>query len=235
MAIKGLAAFQQENERRAANSGGDRKKVDYLRLDPNETVLIQFLQEVDEDSEHFDPDHGIGFINKEVQPPGATGYQRRYTCTLDTEGKDYGVEQGWDIKSRFYIQVWYRRRNGDQGLAVIEQGWGPQTIVDYIYEHAAEEGTIRNQWFKYKRKGKKLNTSYSLFPKKQENLEEYLAAQGEEYPELYDWDEDVLVNVPYERQRKFALGKDADVPDEEQPSGTDEDFGDDDWDDDETW
>lgn len=222
--VKSLAGFKQAEENR--NQYTD---IDWLRIDPDEAVLVQFLQEVDEGAENFDADDGVGFINVEHVAPGKDGWKRRATCTIDDEGRCFPCEEGWKQKSRFYANVWYKERSGDEGVAVLNQGWGPQTVVDTVYEAAAEDGTIKNKWFKLSRKGKGLNTKYTLWPKKLEDFEDYVALNDlEDEVELFDLEDEVITYIPYEKQEEFYLK--ASTPDEESDdSDTDEEDADAAW------
>jgi hypothetical protein len=202
--VTGLQAIRK----RTADSGGNRKSVKYLTVPANKAVKVQFLQELDEGAENYDEDRGVGFLAVEHQHPDEDKWYRRALCTYETHGECVGCEKGLKQKQRLYINVLVvegaielDEENGEESLPVVRvlsQGVGPQTVVDDILDYAEEVGSVTQNLFSIKRKGRNWNnTSYTLTA-----LPTTAEEEVPEDQEVYNL-ADITRNVPYSAQAEF--------------------------------
>ena len=68
MAIKGLAAIRQlQEEKKAQEEARNRPKADWFKFPKGtDSVVVRFLQELDEASPGFNPEAGVGLVEVEV-------------------------------------------------------------------------------------------------------------------------------------------------------------------------
>lgn len=201
---EGLDAIRKHKEeqdaRKAAVEAG---KINWLKIEPNETVKVWFLQELDRSAEGYIKDAPLGIMATEHTNP--ENWQRKALCSIE-EGQCLGCEKhkedwkaGWRQKSRLYINVLVERANGDREVAVMSQANGSKSVIaPMLLEMAVDENTITDRWWKITRTGTKAETSYlprPQAPSKDITIADYL-------DKLNDLNRAVR-NVPYDEQFDF--------------------------------
>lgn len=212
--IKGLAAISKKLEDMNQRGG---EGVKYLKLSDGDKVRIRFLQELDEDSPHYNAEAGLGFLGLEHSNPA--NFKLRAVCSAD-EGSCWACEKHqqnykakWGPKAKLYINVLVTDKDGNEEVRVLSQGNGPKSVTGFLVEFATDAGSITNKVFTLKRTGAgQTDTSYVLIPGP-EDKETYDVTQHE----LQDLDKAVK-RVPYEEQEAFYLGENAGA--EEESTGT---------------
>jgi hypothetical protein len=202
--IKGIKEMEKAlGGNRSSDSQGPR--VRWLKLEDGQSAKIRFVNELDEDSPHFDNDRGLAMIVKEHQNP--KDYRRKAVDTMDSEGRDWAEEMhrknpkaGWGGRFRFYVNVLVDDGIDEPYMAIWSQGVGKQSAFNTLKEYFLETGAISNLNWKIKRQGTGTDTTYVLLP---------TAPDGEPF----DWSglepiplESVVRNVPYAEQEAFYLG-----------------------------
>jgi hypothetical protein len=189
----------------------DSPKVRWLKLADGQSVKIRFIEELDEDSAHFDDKRGLALVVKEHTNP--KDYKRKAVDTMDTEGRDWAEEMyrkdpkgnsGWRARLRFYCNVLVDDGIEDKPyVAIWNMGVSKQSAFNTIREYALETGSISNITWKLKRNGQGTETSYTLIPSAPDK-EPFNWEGVEPYPL-----EKALRRVPYAEQEAFYLGFDA--------------------------
>jgi hypothetical protein len=154
--ITGLSAIREAIDSRPSSFENVSDKELTRNIEKNGERTIRFVQELDESSELYNEDLGIGIVVLEYQHPDL--YWFRVCDTDDEEGACWAAEQGWDSKMTLYInvvdvntgEVFYLGRSVYGGLG--------QQIVD----SATERGTITDAVWKIKKTGEGMKTRYSL-------------------------------------------------------------------------
>jgi hypothetical protein len=177
------------------NSKGseDRVKAKWLSLKGGETVKLVFLQELDKTADNYSEKNGLGRVYLEHSNPD--NWRKSAECTVD-EGFCYGCKNGWRQKGQLYINVLVDDGKNEPYVAVLSRGTGKGSVTKLLYEYAADDGTITDKWFKFKREGTtKDNTTYILMPSKAHeiNVEDH---------EVYDLGK-VVFHVDPERQEAY--------------------------------
>lgn len=202
--ITGLDAIKK----RAA--GGDRQRAQFLSLKDGDKKKIWFLQELDEDSPNYDPEAGLGALVVEYRDPN--NFRKRIVDTSDTEGRCWPAEQGWKPRVSLYIAVAVEDDNGGYEVQILNQGFGPKSVVNWLVEYAGDAGSITNLPFKISRTGSGMtDTSYSLVPAGPTSEPLDRDKHGLEVPDI----DKLLMHVPYERQRAFFLDLEEEEKEEE--------------------
>lgn len=195
-------------------SGGDRQRANFLSLKDGDKKKIWFLQELDESSDNYDEEAGLGALVVEYRDP--KNFRKRIVDTSDTEGRCWPAEQGWKPRVSLYIAVAVEDGDGYE-VQILNQGFGPKSVVNWLVEYAGDAGSITNLPFKISRTGSgQFDTSYSLVPAGPGGEPLSREKYGLEIPDF----EKVLMHVPYERQRDFFLGDGSASEEEEESSGT---------------
>ena len=212
--VKGLKNITKHLEDEEAKfSGNDRQKAVWFKLDDKQAVNVQFLQELDDDSEHYSEKNGLGFLAVEHSNPQR--FMNSAQCTAD-EGACWACEQhkkdfkaGWRPKNRLYVNVLVDDGVNEPYVAILAQGNGPKSITPALIEIAGDLGTITDTLFKVKRNGKsRTDTQYVLTQR----------GKTENDPEQYElWDLDKAARrIPYEEQEAYYMrGLEAPAPTEE--------------------
>ena len=163
---EGLDAIRKhKEEQEARKAAAEAGKINWLKIEPNETVKVWFLQELDRSAEGYVKDAPLGIMATEHTNP--ENWQKKALCTID-EGQCLGCEKhkedwkaGWRQKSRLYINVLVERQNGDREVAVMSQANGSKSVIaPMLLEMAVDENTITDRWWKITRTGTKAETSY---------------------------------------------------------------------------
>lgn len=191
--LKNINAHIEEEDKKF--SGGGDKAV-WFKLDANQAVTVQFLQELDEDSENYSEKNGTGILAVEHSHPNL--WKNTARCTAD-EGDCWACEQhnkdykaGWRQKNRLYINALVDDGVNDPFVAILAQGLGPKSITPALIEIAGDLGTITDTLFKIKRTGKgKGDTSYTLTQrgKTENDVEQYELFDLEKASRLIEYDE----------------------------------------------
>jgi hypothetical protein len=206
---KGLKALEAAIDR----VSGDFEKAKWLKINPGKAVRVAFLQEIDPDSEYFDPKNGTAVLAVEHSNP--KNYKAKAVCTADSEGRCWACEQnmrhpktGWNPRSRLYINVLADDGIEDPYVAILAQGVSDRGIVPSLAMVAQDRGGITQNQFRIRRTGEKTKTSYTIMPVEGS---EGVPTDG---LELYDIEKVCLRNIPYEEQEAFYTGADSDLDEE---------------------
>jgi hypothetical protein len=201
-AIKGLAAIRAFNESRAAaakerEERSKAPKIKYLSLTDGQNVTIRFLQELDTESENYDPNRGVGtgIVEHVVWKPSER-QMLRASCSMDLEGKCYGCEmlragdKAYAQKSNYYINALVDLMDGSAPeVMILSRGMG-STFFTALIEEAEDEGSITGINYKVGRRGTGTDTTWILKGLKTDPLDDSEV-------ELYDIDKGVVRNYPY--------------------------------------
>lgn len=186
--FNGLAGLRQHE---AAKEAASSNRVNWLTVDPDSSVEILFLQELDDSSERYLEDNGLGIFAQEHSNPAQ--FFRRVICT-NTEDHDFecwpcqenkrlwdanaGIEKdadkykgGWKAKVNFYTNVLVRREGEDDEVAVLSRVVNKNSYVHQLIEDAEDEGYITNRWYRLTRSGEGFDTTYRLKALKDANLD----------------------------------------------------------------
>lgn len=202
--ITGLKALNELKERTAESS---RKRADFFRLKDGESMRVRFLQELDEESPHYDPDAGTAVIIPEHTGPGKEGWKRRAQCTI-AEGACYPCErraageyEDWrKARHVMYINVLENPGTDEEKVSVLGQSVFGNGIIQTLVEYASDDemgGAITDREWKISRQGERTDTRHTAtaYPAK-----EFDTPAGKY--ELFDLTE-VVAHVPYENQERF--------------------------------
>lgn len=214
--FKGLAALKQHEQEREERAGS---RVNWLKVNPDETVEIVFLQEMDESSERYLADNGLVLFAQEHSNPEQ--FMKRVVCTNneDHDGQCWACQKnqqmwnanasitdekkkykgGWKPKTNMYVNVLVRREGKDDEVAVLSRTRSKQSYVDQLIEDAEDEGYISNRWYRLARTGEGRDTSYRLKGLKDAGLD--LSEYGDK---LFDLSA-LITEVDYDAQ-PGALG-----------------------------
>ena len=196
--VTGLDAIR--NKTKSRSGGGGSKKDTFLKLEDGDVKKIWFLQELDEASPNYNEEAGLGGLVVEYRDPD--NFKRRLVDTSDTEGKSWPEEQGWKPRLSLYINVYVE----DEGkVKILNQGFGPKTVVDWLVEYAGDAGSITNVPFKIRRKGSgQYDTEYTLTPAGVPGDPKVDEVGAENVIDI----DTVLNHVPYAEQEDFFRGED---------------------------
>jgi hypothetical protein len=194
----GLAALKTELESKSGNFE-DRRKTNWLSLKDGESVELWLLNELDESAEHYNADRGTGNLAVVWQHPDK--WQVQGFDTTERDGRDWKQEQGWKSTKRFYVNVFVKRADGSEEVAVWNLSTSKNSPLNILVEYAEDDeaGSVTHQKFKLTRRGTGKDTTYTILPKGAPGEPVELPA-GEEF-ELFDLDE-VIPNIPYDKQEK---------------------------------
>ena len=203
--LSAIQAYKEELERRKA--AAEAGKINWLKIAPGESVEVRFLQELDESALNYSEKNGLGFFATEHTKPGKDNFMTKCLCSMDDEEQCFGCEQhkkdwkaGWKAKSRLYINVLVRRKDGTEEVAVMSQPNGSKSVIaPMLLEYAVENNTITDRWWKITREGEDQETVYKPFvrqPVDDVNPEDH---------EVFDLDRCVR-KVPYAEQEAFFVG-----------------------------
>ena len=200
--IKGLDAISKAVEDSNRDFSDDGPKAKWLKMVDGQSIKINFLQEFDENSEHYSEKNGTVLLA--VEHPKPEDFKVKCLCTAD-EGPCLPCElhkvdpkAKWGQKYRLYANVLVTDGKNDPYVAVLSQGLGDKSITPTLVEASNIYGSITKNDFRMKRHGSGFNnTSYNLIPLPGESdidVESY---------ELFDLEKVCTRKVPYEEQAKF--------------------------------
>lgn len=210
---RGLKAFE---EAKAASAGFDGEKVEFkwLALTDGQKVKARFMNELDEDSPHYNAKFNTALVASEHTNPD--DYKRKIVCTKEETGQCKGCEyyaaetpadrekregkKSWRPKYRFYINLLIDDGK-ERYVAVWSQGLGKQSAFDLLRGYYGDTQGITNLWWTMIRNGTKTDTTYTLYP------------AGGPDTEPFDWGtfeavplDAVVRNVAYANQEKYLTG-----------------------------
>lgn len=200
---KGLAALKAKQEEEAAKAAErDRPRADWLtKIFPKDVdpVKVVFLQELNEDSPNYNEENGLGTAIVEHTAPGAQGFKRRATCTIESEGQCYACEkhaenyrEGWKQKSNFYINV---SVEGHDGAFVLSRNFN-STFVQALIGEAEDEPSITDAVYRLSKTGSGKQTQW-LFKRLKEEPWDVSGIKP------WNLEEAVFHDIPYEKQPEF--------------------------------
>jgi hypothetical protein len=178
-------------------------KTRWLKVAPGQTVNVRFVNELDEDSPHYDSSRGLALVAYEHTNP--KDFRRKAVCTMESEGRCFGCEmnqrqqKGWYRKPRFYINVLVDNGNDEPFVATWSMGVRRSTTFEMIREYAIDTGSISNLKWRLKRTGEGTDTTWTLIPTAPDAVP--FDWSGVEVPNL----EAALRQVPYADQETFYL------------------------------
>lgn len=192
MAIEGLAGIKKYKEdQKAKEEARNRPKAEYLssvwpetpknKSGLGDSVIGQFVQELDKSSKNYDPEKGLGLLLKEHEPPGREGFKRRANCT-DPEGEDindcYGCQRkkldyvkdakegNWKTKTSLYINF-ATMINGERKVFVLSRN-ADSGFFDQILDEIGDEETLLGTSYRITKSGSGTQTQWNLKPVKDE-------------------------------------------------------------------
>lgn len=215
--VRGLAGLNKYIDNQSSNQG-DQPKAHWVKLDDGQTVKIWFLQELDADSENYNPNTGTAFLAVEHSNP--KDYRKKALCTIEDEGACYGCEQarkhpktGWKSRGRLYVNVLVDDGKTDPYVAILSQGTSDKTITPTLALFAGDAGTITDSAFRIKRSGTGTATGYSLVP-----IAKSEGVDSNDY-ELYNLEKIATRYIPYGEQEDF-YGVEESAPEEPKASAS---------------
>ncbi|QIN94048.1 ssDNA-binding protein [Streptomyces phage Wakanda] len=212
--VKGLASIKKHQaEQQEKREAGGKKFPEYLykvfpKVVGNE-IVVRFLQELDPDMTNYREDRGIGLIaveheagaaDKDSQAP-KRGFMYRAVCSASDEGECYGCEKhkenykgGWRPKQNLYINV-LAEVEGEKKVFVLSKN-ANSTFAQSLIQEAIDEGSITDANYRITKTGDGPQTQWLIKRLKTEPLDDSGV-------ELWDIENEVLKNVPYDEQAEF--------------------------------
>lgn len=199
--LKGLNKLNSLIEQSEQKSG-DREKARWLKLAAGQTVTLQFLQEIDDESPEYNAKAGTLLVATEHSNP--SDFRKKALCTLESEGQCYGCEmakkhpkKGWNARGRLYANVLVDDDSTPPYVAVLSQGISDKSITPSLVSFANDSGSITNISFKVRRSGTGTATGYSIMPK--------IGSAGAnlEGLDLFDLEKSCTWTVPYADQKAY--------------------------------
>lgn len=171
-----------------------------FKLQPGKSRKIRFVQELDKKAKNYDEKYGTGLVVSErVHPdadtfPGGKLFWLKLVDRYDEEGQDWAAEQGWAPKTTVYINC----VDIDTGEVLLFERSAFSALTDSVLQTAKARGTITESVFSLSR-GPGEKGQYAL------TVVDIAEGVVEVDPDdLYDLNEDVLRNIPYEEQEAYV-------------------------------
>jgi hypothetical protein len=202
---QGLAALKKvQQENREREEARNRPKADWFKWPKGVTVAtVRFLQEIDEDAPHYDPERGLAHMEIEHQAPGSEGYKRRASCSLETEGKCYACErhqanykEGWGQKQNFYVNALVKFADEEPKVLLIQRNFN-STFAANLLQEAEDEGSITNANYRVTKSGTGTQTQWLL-----KRLDKDTPLDDSK-AEVFDIEETALRKIPYSKQPDY--------------------------------
>lgn len=201
--VRGLDAISKAVDDANRDFSDDGPKAVWLKMVDGQSIKINFLQEFDENSEHYSEKNGT--LLMAVEHPSPADFKVKCLCTADDDepclpcelhAKDPAAK--WGPKKRLYANVLVTDGKKEPYVAILSQGVGDKSITPTLVEASNIYGSITKNDFRMKRSGAGFNnTSYNLIP-----LPGDADIDVESY-ELFDLEKVCTRSVPYEEQAKF--------------------------------
>lgn len=202
----------------------DRPKATWFKVKPNETLRVQFLQELSKEAENYREDFGTFLAAVEHTAHGDTGYLSRALDTMETEGRDFAEEmyrknpeeKGWRKQENFYITVAVDRGQAKPSVEILSRGIHSEFVDDLVEAYNDSDGVgITGKVFKIS-KGSSKSASWRIKETKDDPLDVAGLVP-------YDLERDAVRHVPYEQQKEFYFRNY--TPESASPVVSDEDEG----------
>lgn len=155
--IKNLKKVQEGSNQRTGSS--------FLTLKDGQSATVRFVQELDAEGKFHEDDRGLAVSVFEHTNPD--DFSQRFLCTNEDEGKCVGCERvptnpRWKRRARLFINAYVKE---DDAVRVVATGFSSKGIGSALIEYAEDFGTICDRFYKLKRNGEGLKTSYTLYPR----------------------------------------------------------------------
>lgn len=199
--IESLGALKEHEEAKGGDYE-DRVKAEWVKVDPDSSIKITPLQELDASSPNYSEKNGKAVFALEHSHPD--DYTKKAMCTADEDGGCYGCENGWYQKVVLYINVLVDDGNKKPSVAVWSRGLGKNSVAKQLQDIAADEDfgySITDKTFKLTRKGAKKESTYSLAQLPKTAVKDVEAYADDLYPL-----KQVVFYVSPERQEAYYLG-----------------------------
>jgi len=192
----------------------DGPKANWVKIDPGKSVKISFLQELDSDSDFYDPKAGAVLFALEHSNPD--NFRRKALCTADEGEPCWACEQEkvdkrWKRRGRMYANVLVDNGSGNPEVGILSQGLSGKSITPALVMIAKDSGTITQMQFRVARKGSGTDTEYTVIPIMNSSgvdVSQYLDS-------MYDLSAVCTREIEYAEQPKFYLGDTSDDSDSE--------------------
>lgn len=207
--VKGLAGIKRRQEEQAAKAAAGGKKFPdrFFQVFPKrgDEIVVRFLQELDDQSENYREDRGVGVIAVEHQAGNAPkAFMTKALCSMDDEERCFGCEkhkanykENWGPKTNLYINV-LTNVDGELKTFVLDRN-ANSSFVQQLIDEAMDEDegySITNSNFKIKKTGSDKQTQWILKRVKSELLDDSEA-------KVWNIEDEILKSVPYSDQAAF--------------------------------
>lgn len=157
--VKGASAMREAVKPRERLTS-----FDFFKLDDGKSVMVRFLQEIDNNSEHYNEDNGLAFLVYVINPPTADGWKYRFYVDEDNE---HLLEEigDWPKKGRLFISMLVNRGNDAEPEWKLELWDASKAVLRQLLEWSDDMGGITHKEFKVTRSGTGTSTTYILMPK----------------------------------------------------------------------
>lgn len=205
---KGLSAIKQlQAEQKARAEAASRPKANWFSSvfpkKTGDTLVVRFLQEMDEDSPNYNAERGLGFIAVEHQAPGPDGYKRRALCTADEDegGECYACirhkqnyKEGWRQRQNLYINV-LAEVDGKLTTFILSRN-ANSSFVESLLVEAIDEGSITDANYRITKTGDGTSTNWLLKRLKGDTLDDSEA-------EVFDLNASAVREVEFDKQAEY--------------------------------
>ena len=199
---KGMKAIEKATERKSNDFA---KRV---KLADGQAVEVRLINEMDDDSPHYDPARGLaGVVKQHVSP---FNWLKKAECTMETEGRCWACEQAqalvgtengkkWRWKQRFYANVLVDDKVDEPYLAYLDLATYRNNVYETIKDHFLDTGSVSNVVWKMKRSGSGQNDTTYLFQVRSIDSKPF------DWPaDLVPYELEQLVpTIPYDEQAAF--------------------------------
>lgn len=158
--LTGLKDLKKVAEGSNRQGGGS-----FLSLKDGQSVTVRFVQELDESGKNYSGDRGLAVSVYEHTNPD--DFSQKFVCTQEEEGRCLGCERvvvnnRWKRRSRMFINAFVKEENA---VKIVATGFSSKGVGGALIEYADDFNTIGDRWYKLKRNGEGLKTSYTLYPR----------------------------------------------------------------------
>lgn len=225
--FKGLAALNAKREEVAERQeAANAPRANWFKLKNNETKVVYFLNELDEEAPNYNPEYGTYLGAVEHQAPGPKGFMSRALDTQESEGRDWAQEMyesdrkkyaDFRPRENFYINVAVIGDDGEPEAQILSRSMANSFIED-LAELYDDEGTITGFPVAIKRRGVGLKSEWRM--KKVDPDKEGFDISG---VQPWDLSKTAVRHVPYAKQKEYyernmVLPEDEDEKPSEQAS-----------------
>lgn len=180
---------------------GSRGESKFLKLDDGESVVIRFLQELDEAGATYNKERGLALGYYEHIDPD--DFSTSFVCTAESEGKCAGCERvslnrRWRARGRLIANVLVRGQKGDMDkVKIFTTPISSKGLTPTLVEFSDDYGSICDRDYKLTRRGTSIETTYTLLPKEVSPL-----TKTDEAQELTPLTS-VMRNLSYDEQKEL--------------------------------